>query len=523
MAGRGAHHGGLNWEIDDPGEHGRATERGTGGGGWFIRSPDPTKSMGAYLGTLRTRFVGCFQGHDSPAEVRKWFASTEAKMTTRVIIGRELFPTLTPALASHWAASLTAMLFTATVPPRVAAQGNVLFQTPAEYATAGILFGELRRRFIVPLAHLLLYELVCQEKRAEIAQALTQQRGAAQAVGDVDDYSALKELLSSPAFTLLESLEDAVWAKGVAVAQQSTSAVAGATRTVVLAMRQEQNDLFNYATVGHETCEFLAKYFDDFKLNSPFTDDADDDFDVFIRCLEDFLLAAIAYDVELGPPKTSAGFAMTVFFGVEIHSSGGSGLAPSRIEAIRALKYPTNVSELRQVLGLLTQCRKWVEMYSTSSNSLSRLLKDGVLWDFGAEQQRDFDALRNALINSTLNYAPDYVHELILSTDASDYAIGSRLFQLIDDVEYNIGFWSRTLTLSEQKMAVYFRELLAILEGIRRARIYALSSPLPLRVQTDQRSLIFVDALAKGPISHHHLAAVADVNYKIEYIMQHQG
>ena len=173
-------------------------------------------------------------------------------MTTRVIIGRELFPTLTPALASHWAASLTAMLFTATVPPRVAAQGNVLFQTPAEYATAGILFGELRRRFIDPLAHLLLYELVCQEKRAEIAQALTQQRGAAQAVGDVDDYSALKELLSSPAFTLLESLEDAVWAKGVAVALQSTSAVAGATRTVVLAMRQEQNDLFNYATVGHE-------------------------------------------------------------------------------------------------------------------------------------------------------------------------------------------------------------------------------------------------------------------------------
>ena len=37
-------------------------------------------------------------------------------------------------------------------------------------------------------------------------------------------------------------------------------------------------------------------------------------------------------------------------------------------------------------------------------------------------------------------------------------------------------------------------------------------------MQTDQRSLIFVDSLSKGPISHHHLAAVADVNYKIEYI-----
>jgi hypothetical protein len=200
---------------------------------------------------------------------------------------------------------------------------------------------------------------------------------------------------------------------------------------------------------------------------------------------------------------------------VEIHNSGGSGLAPSRIAAIRALKYPENVSELRQVLGLLTQCRKWVNMYSTSSNSLSHLLKNGVEWQFGEEQRRDFDALRRALIDSTLNYAPDYAHELILSTDASDYAIGSRLYQKINDVEYNIGFWSRTLTMSEQKLMVYFRELLGVLEGIRRARIYALSSPLPLRVQTDQRSLIFVDALSKGPISHHHLAAV---NYKIEYI-----
>ena len=52
-----------------------------------------------------------------------------------------------------------------------------------------------------------------------------------------------------------------------------------------------------------------------------------------------------------------------------------------------------------------------------------------VEWQFGEEQKRDFDALRAALIDSTLNYAPDYAHELILSTDASDYAIGSRLFQ----------------------------------------------------------------------------------------------
>ncbi len=105
-------------------------------------------------------------------------------------------------------------------------------------------------------------------------------------------------------------------------------------------------------------------------------------------------------------------FHTSVFFGVEIHNSGGSGLAPSRIAAIRALKYPENISELRQVLGLLTQCRKWVNMYSTSSNSLSHLLKNGVEWQFGEEQRRDFDAFRRALFDSTLvlHCVPQPVH-----------------------------------------------------------------------------------------------------------------
>lgn len=271
-------------------------------------------------------------------------------------------------------------------------------------------------------------------------------------------------------------------------------------------------------SMSQEARDALAKYFDDFKLNSPLTDDADDDFEVFFRCLLNFLVACKRFDVELGPPKTRAGFRQTKFYAVDIYNSGGSSLSASRVATIKDLPYPTNVKELRQVLGLLTQMRKWVDMYSTMTHSLSHLLKSGVEWQFGVTQRRDFDALREALIKSTLNYAPDYAHELILSTDASDYAIGSRLFQTIAGADYNIGFWSRTLTLSEQKMAVYFRELLGVLEGIKKARIYALSSPLPLRVQTDQRSLIFVDSLAKGPISHHHLAAVADVNYNIEYI-----
>ena len=266
------------------------------------------------------------------------------------------------------------------------------------------------------------------------------------------------------------------------------------------------------------TRALLSSFFDDFKLNSPLTHDADEDWAVFIRSFEDFLRGCISFDIELGPVKSSGGFPVNQFFGVRIDNAGGSSLSESRVAAVRALKHPTGVSELRQVLGLLTQMRKWVNMFSDKTHSLTHLLKDGVKWDFGPQQQQDFEDLRRALIESTLNYAPDYSAELILSSDASDWAIGSRLFQVVGGIEHTIGFWSRTLTLSQTRLPVYFKELLGVLEGIRRARIYALSSPFPLRVQTDQRSLIFVDSVSKGPISAYHLASIADVNYTIEYL-----
>jgi hypothetical protein len=51
----------------------------------------------------------------------------------------------------------------------------------------------------------------------KLAQALTDNRAATgvQAKGDVADYLALKGVLSSAQFTLVASLQDAVWKKGV--------------------------------------------------------------------------------------------------------------------------------------------------------------------------------------------------------------------------------------------------------------------------------------------------------------------
>jgi hypothetical protein len=54
-----------------------------------------------------------------------------------------------------------------------------LGQTLIEYRDSVALFNQARRRYVVPLASLILYDIVATQKRADVAQALTASRTAA--------------------------------------------------------------------------------------------------------------------------------------------------------------------------------------------------------------------------------------------------------------------------------------------------------------------------------------------------------
>ena len=141
------------------------------------------------------------------------------------------------------------------------------------------------------------------------------------------------------------------------------------------------------------------------------------------------------------------------------------------LEAVRNLQYPTNRKELRSVLGFLTQLRKFVGSYSALSQPLHKLTSSKEVFKFGNGEKVVFEALRSKVLSTSANYSVDFGHPLILETDASGYAIGARLFQHIDGTDYNIGFFSRSLTVSEQALPVYFRECVGVLYGIHRARL----------------------------------------------------
>ena len=273
------------------------------------------------------------------------------------------------------------------------------------------------------------------------------------------------------------------------------------------------------AELQPRTRDRLANFYDDFRLISPNLDDSRKDFKAFAKSLRDFLGRCIDFGLELSISKSAVGRRESEFYGVTVSLDGGCRLSESNLEAVRNLQYPTSRKELRSVLGFMTQLRKFVESYSSLAQPLHKLTSTKVVFKFGDAEKTAFEALRSKVLSTTANYSVDFGQPLILETDASDYAVGARLFQHIDGVDYNIGFFSRSLTVSEQALPVYFRECVGVLYGIHRARLYALSSPFELEVRTDHQSLKFLqDHRGRGALSPYLLAAVQDVRFRIVWV-----
>ena len=111
------------------------------------------------------------------------------------------------------------------------------------------------------------------------------------------------------------------------------------------------------------------------------------------------------------------------------------------------------VPQCAQILTPLNSMLK-----TTPSNS--RILQ----WT--SEATAAFQDIKNALADASLLVHPKPDAPVKLMTDASDIAIGGVLQQYLNDMWCPLAYFSRKLTLTEQKYSTYDRELLAVYSAI---------------------------------------------------------
>ncbi|GFT27121.1 transposon Tf2-6 polyprotein [Trichonephila clavipes] len=115
--------------------------------------------------------------------------------------------------------------------------------------------------------------------------------------------------------------------------------------------------------------------------------------------------------------------------------------------------------------------------------------KDSKPLNWSSEAITAFQRCKQALAAAALLAHPSPSAPLALHVDASDYAIGGALHQVVDSELQALAFFSRKLTSSEKSYSAYDRELLAIHSAIRHFR-YMLGAR-DFTVFTDHKPLTY--------------------------------
>ncbi|GMF63217.1 unnamed protein product, partial [Phytophthora fragariaefolia] len=102
---------------------------------------------------------------------------------------------------------------------------------------------------------------------------------------------------------------------------------------------------------------------------------------------------------------------------------------PGKVRVINEWPTPSNVKELRQLLGFAMYLCKYVSNYAGKIRPLSQLLKKNAAWDWTAECQQAFDAVKPGLTGAPILAVVDQDRPFHVVCDASEFAIGCALMQ----------------------------------------------------------------------------------------------
>ncbi|KAK7576094.1 hypothetical protein V9T40_012380 [Parthenolecanium corni] len=159
------------------------------------------------------------------------------------------------------------------------------------------------------------------------------------------------------------------------------------------------------------------------------------------------------------------------FLGYNI-SQGGIAPKSKKVQAILDYPPPKDMHGLRRFLGMTNFYRRCIPQAANTMAVLHDMTKGSKKKDktpisFNEEQLKAFEETKAKLANAAMIAHPDENLNVILATDASDFAIGATLYQISGESRQPLGFFSRRLSTAETKYSTYDRELLAIFAGIR--------------------------------------------------------
>lgn len=187
--------------------------------------------------------------------------------------------------------------------------------------------------------------------------------------------------------------------------------------------------------------------------------------------------------------------------------------------AIRNYPQPTTVKQIQSFLGLTGYFRKFIASYSIIAKPLSDLLRKDQQFVFGEKQNEAFERLRKLLSSEPVLHIYNQAGETELHTDASKYGYGACLMQKADEDNkfHPVYYMSKKTTPAEEKYGSYELEVLAIIQAVKKFRIYLLG--IQFKIVTDCSA--FQKTMAKKDLTT-RVARWALLLEEYSYVVEHR-
>lgn len=201
------------------------------------------------------------------------------------------------------------------------------------------------------------------------------------------------------------------------------------------------------------------------------------------------------------------------------HEIGPNGISPglAKVECVKKFKRPENAHEIRQFLGLAGYFRKFVENFAVIALPLTKLTRKNVTFEWGENQEASFCKLKEMLIGKPILVPFNPQLEIQIHTDASSKGLGGIFFQVQPDKSLKpVAYFSRVTSSAEQVYHSYELETLAVIESLKRFRIYLIGQKF--KIITDCAAVRYTfskkDLVAR--IARWWLS-IQDYNFEIEH------
>lgn len=171
-------------------------------------------------------------------------------------------------------------------------------------------------------------------------------------------------------------------------------------------------------------------------------------------------------------------------------TSDGVKPNPDKVSAINNFPVPVDQKSIKIFLGLVGYYRKFISNFAQIAKPLTLLLKKDTPFVWTDKQQISFDTFRTILMNQPLLKYPNFNQEFNLTTDSSNFAIGSILSQGDIGKDLPIAYASRTLNHAEQNYSTTEKELLAIIWSVNHFRPYLYGRKF--KIITDHKPLTWL-------------------------------